>query len=324
MGLLIDGRWDPDASTVEREGGRFVRRGAQFRDRVSAEAGAAFPAQPGRYHLYVSLQCPWAWRTIVYRSLKRLTGVIGMSVAIPDGRREGWRFGDAFPGATFDAAEGFTHLHQAYVAAKPDYTGVVSVPVLWDTVTRRIVNNESADIIEILNGAFDAFTDARQDYRPANLLPEIKAKNARLYDGLNNAVYRAGAAQTQEAYDAAYHAVFETLDWAEAILADHRFMNGERLTETDWRLAASLFRFDAVYHGLFRCNARRLTDYPNLASYLRELYQQPGVAETVNLRHIVTGYYSQAWNPSGLIPLGPEGYEVWLASPYNRARPGRG
>ena len=312
MGQLVQGQWVSDVSTIELEKGKFVRRPSQFRHSITSDGTSDFPAEAGRYHLYVSLQCPWAWRTIVYRSIKRLQPVIGMTVAIPDGRHEGWRFGEEVPGAMSDEAEGFTHLYQAYVAAVPDYTGIVSVPVLWDKLTRQIVNNESSEIIRILNSAFNAFTDAQEDYYPEALRGEIDAKNERIYVGLNNAVYRAGAAATQDAYEEGYHAIFDTLDWAEEVLGQSRYLNGDSLTESDWKMAASLFRFDPVYYALFRCNRQRVAEFPNLTRYLRKIYRHPGVAETVNVRHIVQGYYSQTWNPSGIIPLGPENYETWL------------
>lgn len=320
MGQLIHGEWVSDISVIELEKGKFVRRPSQFKQFVNADGASEFPAEKGRYHLYVSFQCPWAWRAIVYRSVKRLQEVISMTVAIPDGRLEGWRFGDSFPGAMADQIGGFTHLYQAYAASQPDYTGVVSVPVLWDRATRRIVNNESSDIIRILNSAFDAYTDVKDDYYPADLHDAIDAKNERIYTGLNNAVYRAGAAATQQGYEEGYAAIFDTLDWADDILSRSRYLNGDRISESDWKFAASLFRFDPVYYALFRCNKRKLTDYPNLSNYIRDIYQRPGVAETINVRHIVTGYYSQSWNPSGIIPLGPDGYEAWLATPHDRSR----
>lgn len=320
MGQLIRGEWVSDAQVIALEKGRYVRQPSQFKSFVSPDGSTEYRAERGRYHLYVSLQCPWAWRTVVYRSVKKLQDVISMSIAIPDGRKEGWIFGDRFPASTADSAEGFTHLYDAYRTARPDYTGVVSVPVLWDKQTRTIVNNESSDIIRMLNSAFDAFTDARQDYYPLSLQAEIDAKNERLYRGLNNGVYRAGVAKSQDAYEEAYHEIFATLDWAEEILATSRYLNGKSITESDWKLAASLFRFDPVYYSLFRCNKRQVSSYPNLSNYLRDIYQQPGVAETVNIRHIVTGYYSQSWNPSGIVPLGPEGVEAWLSLRHDRAR----
>lgn len=321
MGRMIDGQWVSDASVIERHNGRFVRESSRFRRFVTRDADGEFPAAPGRYHLYVSLQCPWAWRAVVYRSVKALEDVVGMSIAIPDDRRDGWRFGEDVPGSSVDEAEGFTHLHRAYAASMPDYTGIVSVPVLWDKRTRQIVNNESSDIVRMLNDAFDDYTERQQDYYPAHLRQEIDRKNKRLYAGLNNAVYRAGAASSQAAYEEGCHAVFDTLDWAEAILSESRYLNGAEITESDWKLAATLFRFDPVYHPLFRCNKRRLAEYPNLSNYLRDIYQTPGVAQTVNVRHIVLGYYSHLWNPSRIIPLGPEYYEEWLATPHDRASP---
>jgi putative glutathione S-transferase len=243
-----------------------------------------------------------------------------MSVAIPDGRRDGWIFGNEFPGSTTDEAEGYTHLYQAYVQTQSDYTGIVSVPVLWDKKLHTIVNNESAEILRILNGAFNAFTDVATDLYPSALRQQIDSHNERIYRGLNNAVYRAGVATKQEAYEEAYAAVFDTLNWLEGLLGKSRFVNGAALTETDIRLCASLFRFDPVYYALFKCNKRMIAGYGNLTAYLRDIYQTPGVAETVDLRHIVTGYYSQKWNPSGVIPLGPDGYVSWLARPHRRER----
>ena len=318
MGQLINGKWENDASAIELVKARFVRQASTFRQTVGP--GGPFPAEVGRYHLYVSLQCPWAWRTIAIRSLKRLEPIISMSVAIPNGRREGWVFGNDFPGATADEAEGYIHLYEAYMHAQADYTGIASVPVLWDKKTHTIVNNESAEILRILNSSFSAFADSGLDFYPPSLRPQIEAYNERIYTGLNNGVYRAGVAATQEAYEEAYGAIFDTLDWLEDLLGKSRYVNGSALTETDIRLAASLFRFDPVYYSLFRCNKRTVASYENLTAYLRDIYQTPGIAKSVNLKHIMTGYYSQKWNPGGIIPLGPEGYENWLAQPHGRAR----
>jgi putative glutathione S-transferase len=321
MGMLIDGRWDAEASRLPLENGRFVRRDSAFRRWVTADGSSGFKAEPGRYHLYVSYQCPWAHRTILFRRLKRLEDVVGMSVALPDGRPESWAFEEGFPGATRDAAEGFTRLHQAYTATEPRYTGIVSVPVLWDRRERVIVNNESADIIRMLNGAFDAFTDARQDYYPAPLRAEIDRVNDLVYRGVNNGVYRCGFAATQEAYDEACDAVFATLDDLEARLDRERYLVGHRITEADWRLFITLLRFDAVYYGLFKCSQRTLASYRNLSNYLRELYQVPGVAETVRIDHIVRGYYSiRRANPSGIIPRPPRDFARAMAAPHDRAR----
>jgi putative glutathione S-transferase len=319
MGLLIDGEWDAAAERLPLENGRFVRRESAFRRWVTADGSSGFKAEPGRYHLYVSYQCPWAHRAILFRRLKGLEEVVGLSVAIPDGRAESWRFGDEYPGAMPDSAEGFTRLHQAYTATRPDYTGIVSVPVLWDRRERVIVNNESAEIIRMLNGAFDAFTAVRDDYHPAPLRDEIDRINDLVYRGVNNGVYRCGFAATQEAYDEACDLVFATLDELEARLGRQRYLVGGRITEADWRLFISLLRFDPVYQPLFRCSVRPLASYHNLSNYMRELYQVPGVAETVRIDHIVRGYYSiRRANPSGIIPKVPRDLVRNLAAPHDR------
>ncbi len=321
MGLLINGVWDAEATMIPIESGRFVREPAAFRDIVTADGASGFKAESGRYHLYVAFHCPWAWRTILYRRLKRLEDVISMTIAVPNNRREGWQFGDYPGGCTPDTVNGFTHLHQAYTATRPDYTGTVSVPVLWDKQRGVIVNNESPDIIRMLNSAFDACTDAREDYYPLALRAEIDAINQRVYDGVNNGVYRVGLARTQDAYDEAFDALFATLDWLDARLATQRYLLGARVTEADWRLLASLLRFDLVYHALFKCNQRTIASYPALSNYLRDLYQMPGVAETVNVQHFVRGYYSITHvNPNGIIPRGPAMYEQWLREPHDRGR----
>lgn len=321
MGLMINGVWDASASMIPLEGGRFVREPAAFRNVVSADGSSGFKADAGRYHLYVAYHCPWAWRTILYRRLKRLENVISMTIAIPNDRREGWTFGDYPGGCAPDAVNGFTHLHQAYSAAKAGYSGTVSVPVLWDRATNTIVNNESPDIIRMLNSAFDAFTDADQDYYPRELRAAIDEVNQRVYDGVNNGVYRVGLARSQEAYDEAFETLFATLDWLDARLATQRYLVGERVTEADWRLLPTLLRFDLVYHALFKCNQRTIASYPQLSHYLRELYQMPGVAETVNLAHFVRGYYSiPQLNAGGIIPREPKFHEEWLRTAHDRAR----
>jgi glutathionyl-hydroquinone reductase len=320
MGLLINGQWDREATMIPIEGGRFVREPAAFRQWVTADGSSGFKAAPHRYHLYVAYHCPWAWRTMLYRKLKRLEHVISITVAIPNDRREGWVFGD-YPGCNLDGINGFTHLHQAYTAARADYTGTVSVPVLWDRATRTIVNNESPDIIRMLNSAFNEFTGAQEDYYPESLRASIDAVNERVYRGVNNGVYRVGLAKTQEAYDEANALLFETLDWLDDLLGQHRYLVGDMITEADWRLLPSLLRFDLVYHGLFKCNQRTIASYPNLSHYLRELYQWPGVAEMVNLEHFVRGYYAiPALNPTGVIPPVPKFYASWLAEPHDRMR----
>jgi len=321
MGLLINGRWDSAATMIPVENGRFVREPAAFRATITADGSSGFEAEAGRYHLYVAYHCPWAWRTMLYRAIKNLEPVISMTIAIPNDRREGWIFGDYPGGCTPDAVNGFTHLHQAYTATRPAYTGTVSVPVLWDKQTGGIVNNESPEIIRMLNSAFDAFTAVKTDFYPAPLRAEIDAINERVYQGVNNGVYRVGLAKSQDAYDEAFDVLFETLDWLEARLATQRYLVGEQITEADWRLLASLLRFDLVYHGLFKCNQRTIASYPQLSNYLRELYQYPKVAETINVAHFVRGYYSiPGINPTGIIPRGPQGDHEALAEPHDRGR----
>ncbi|MFM0348200.1 glutathione S-transferase family protein [Paraburkholderia sp. RL17-347-BIC-D] len=319
MGQLINGRWVADVSVLRQEQGGLVRQPPKFRNWVRADRSPEFPSRAGRYHLYVSLRCQWAWHTIVYRSVKKLSSVISMSVAIPNGGGDGWVFGDTMDGSTTDDVEGFTHLHQAYTCAKPDYTGVVSVPVLWDRRRRTIVNNESGEIIRMLNNEFNHFTSAQQDYYPPPLRPRIDGMNDRIYLGLNNAVYRAGAAESQEVYNEACSDIFDTLDWAEQRLSSSRYLAAAEITETDWRLAASLFLFELVYYPLFRCNKRTIASYPNLSNYLRDIYQTPGVAGTVHARQIIRGYYSQKWTAAGIIPLEPQGFEAGLAAPHDRS-----
>lgn len=321
MGLLINGVWDTDATMIALQAGRFVREPAAFRDTVSADGASGFKAEAGRYHLYVAFHCPWAWRTMLYRRLKRLDKIISMTIAIPNDRREGWIFGDYPGGCAPDAVNGFTHLHQAYSAARADYSGTVSVPVLWDRVRGTIVNNESSEIIRMLNSAFDGLTAAREDYYPSALRAEIDAVNQRVYDGVNNGVYRVGLARSQDAYDEAFETLFATLDWLDGRLATQRYLVGNVITEADWRLLASLLRFDLVYHPLFKCNQRTIASYSQLSNYVRDLYQVPGVAETVNTAHFVRGYYSITHvNPTGIIPRGPKFYEENLSAPHDRAR----
>ena len=321
MGLLINGVWDADATMIPIQTGRFVREPAAFRATVNVDGSSGFKAAAGRYHLYVAFHCPWAWRTMLYRRLKRLEDVISMTIAIPNDRRQGWMFGDYPGGCGPDQVNGFTHLHQAYSAARPDYSGTVSVPVLWDRERRTIVNNESSEIIRMLNSAFDGLTDAREDYYPLALREEIDAVNQRVYDGVNNGVYRVGLARSQDAYDEAFDALFATLDWLDARLASQRYLVGASITEADWRLLASLLRFDLVYHALFKCNQRTIASYAQLSNYLRDLSQVPGVAETVNIAHFVRGYYSiPQVNPNGIIPRGPTFYADWLQQPHDRAR----
>jgi len=324
MGLLIDGVWHDRWYDTAKTGGRFERQASSFRNWVTPDGAAGptgeggFAAAPGRYHLYVSLACPWAHRTLIFRRLKRLEDVVSVSVVHWHLGESGWEF-RAGPGCTPDRVGGASCLHEIYTKAKPDYTGRVTVPVLWDKERETIVNNESAEIIRMFNGAFDRWGDASVDFCPAGLRAEIDEINARVYADVNNGVYRAGFATTQEAYEEAFDALFATLDALEYRLARRRYLTGGRPTEADWRLFTTLLRFDPVYVGHFKCNKRRLVDYPNLWAYTRELYQVPGVAETVNLHHIKHHYYGshKTINPSGIVPKGPE---IDYAAPHRRER----
>ncbi|MFP4246608.1 MAG: glutathione S-transferase family protein [Halochromatium sp.] len=302
--------------------GEFIRWESGFRHWVTPDGSpgpsgeGGFPAAPDRYHLYVSYACPWAHRTLILRALKGLDELISVSVVHPLMPPESWVFGE-YPGATPDHVHGFDKLLQLYAHSAPGFDGVVTVPVLYDKQRQTIVNNESAEIIRMLNSAFDAWGNADLDLYPAELRAEIDAVNALVYDNVNNGVYRAGFATTQAAYEDAFDKLFATLDQLEARLATQRYLVGERLTEADWRLFTTLVRFDPVYHGHFKCNRQRLVDYPNLWAYTRELYQVPGIAETVNMDHIKRHYYGshQHINPTGIVPKGPE---LDFAKPHGR------
>ncbi len=306
MGMLIDGVWHDRWYDTASTGGAFRRQQSAFRDAVSADGSTGFKAEPGRYHLYVSLACPWAHRTLIVRALKRLEGVISVSGTDPLMAEQGWFFSD-HPGATADTVNCKTFLHEVYTLSDPAYTGRVTVPVLWDRQERRILNNESSEIIRMLNSAFDAWGDPSVDFYPAPLRAEIDEVNAWVYDTVNNGVYKAGFATTPEAYEEAFDSLFASLDRLEARLSRRRYLVGDRITEADWRLFTTLVRFDAVYVGHFKCNLRRIADYPNLSGYLRDLYQTEGIAGTVNMRHIKGHYYEShaTINPTGVVPLGP-------------------
>ncbi|CAN0655712.1 glutathionyl-hydroquinone reductase YqjG [Nitratireductor aquimarinus] len=322
MGLLVDGVWRDQWYDTSKTGGRFERSKSQFRDFVTKDGAPAegrergFRAEPGRYHLYVSLACPWAHRTLIFRKLKKLEDVISVSVVHHFMGENGWTFLRE-DGATGDDLYGFDFMHQIYTKADPDYSGRVTVPVLWDKKTETIVSNESAEIIRMLNEAFDEWGDASLDFYPQDLRAEIDATNDLVYDNINNGVYKAGFATTQAAYEEAFKALFDTLDQMEDRLSRQRYLTGSQLTEADWRLFTTLVRFDPVYVGHFKCNLRRIDDYPNLSNYLRELYQVPGVAETVDMLHIKAHYYGshKTINPTGVVPLGPE---LNLDAPHNR------
>lgn len=313
MGQLIDGAWSNDWYDTKTTGGRFVRGETQFRSWVTADGASGpsgqggFAAEKGRYHLYVSLACPWAHRALIFRVLKGLEEHISMSVVHYLMGAEGWTFADG-PGVIADSVQGCELMHQVYTNADPRYTGRVTVPVLWDKKTGTIVNNESSEIIRMLNAAFDHLGAREGDYYPETLRDEIDAINERVYDTLNNGVYRCGFATSQEAYEEAFRDLFETMDWLEGRLSTRRYLLGDTLTEADWRLFPTLVRFDPVYVGHFKTNLRRLIDYPNLFAYTRELYQIEGIKETVDLLHIKRHYYQShpSINPTGIVPLGPE------------------
>lgn len=328
MGLLVDGTWHDTWYDTSGDG-RFKREDARRRNWITrdGEPGPSgvggFKAEAGRYHLYVSLACPWAHRTLIVRRLKGLESLIGVSVVSWLMRENGWTF-DRAQGSTGDVLHGLDFLHQLYTREDPTYSGRVTVPVLWDTQQQRIVSNESSEIIRMFNSAFDELTGNTLDLYPAPLRADIDAWNERIYPAVNNGVYRAGFATTQAAYEEAVTTLFGELDAQEARLAESRYLAGQHVTEADWRLFTTLIRFDAIYHGHFKCNLKRLADYPNLSGWLRELYQWPGIAETVDFTHIKGHYYAshRTINPTGIIPLGPE---LDLLSAHARDHlPGRG
>jgi putative glutathione S-transferase len=314
MGLLIDGVWRDQWYDTKSSGGAFKRQEATFRNWVTPDGApgpsgqGGFAAESRRYHLYVSHACPWANRTMIFRSLKGLEDHVGVSVVHPDMLGEGWSFGTDFDGATGDALFNSSFLREIYQRADPTVTTRVTVPLLWDTQTGSIVSNESAEIIRIFNSAFDGITGNTSDFYPEHLRDRIDEINAWVYSDINNGVYKSGFATSQGAYDKAVHALFDGLDRVEAILAENRYLTGDRVTEADWRLFTTLARFDLVYHLHFKCNRRRLVDYPNLWAYTRELYQWPGVAGTVNFDHIVRHYHysHESINPHRIIPINPE------------------
>lgn len=314
MGQLIEGKWSTQWYDTSKTGGKFVRSTSGFRNWITLDGApgptgeGGYAAEAGRYHLYVSLACPWAHRTLIFRRLKELESLISVSIVSPKMPDEtGWSF-KTEEGSTGDTLLGKEFLHQVYTAAKPDYTGRVTVPVLWDKKTNTIVSNESAEIIRMFNSAFNELTGNTDDYYPEALRQTIDAINARIYDDINNGVYKAGFATTQSAYEEAANKLFEALDWVEGLLGENAYLTGDTITEADWRLFTTVVRFDAVYFGHFKCNRRRIADYPNLSHYLKALYEVPGVKETVDIGHIQTHYY---WshitiNPHRIIPIGPE------------------
>ena len=324
MGLLVEGKWQDQWYDTGATGGRFVRRESQFRNWVTPGGSAGpsgqggYKAEAGRYHLYVSLACPWAHRALIFRKLKGLEDLISISVVHWLMREEGWTFAPG-PGVVPDIINGARVLHEVYTRANPTYSGRVTVPVLWDKATDSIVNNESSEIIRMLGSAFDGIGATPGNYYPQALRDEIDAVNARVYDTVNNGVYKAGFATTQAAYEEAVGPLFDTLDCLDERLGRQRYLCGSAVTEADWRLFTTLIRFDAVYVGHFKCNRRRIVDYPNLSGYLRELYQWPGIAGTVDFSHIKGHYYQShtTINPSGVVPVGPD-LDLDLGIPHGR------
>ncbi len=313
MGLLVEGKWHDTWYDTESTGGAFKRSAAQFRNWLTADGSAGpsgkggFKAEPARYHLYVSYACPWAHRTLIFRELKGLSDLVTVSVVHPDMLDKGWTFVRDNDGATGDNLYGLDFAHQVYTKADPGYSGRVTVPILWDKQLETIVSNESSEIIRMFNSAFNGITGNTDDYWPEAMRDDIEEVNARVYSDVNNGVYKSGFATTQAAYDAAVAPLFDTLDWLENRLSANRYLLGDRITEADWRLFTTLIRFDPVYHLHFKCNRRRLIDYPNLWAYTRELYQWPGVAPTVNMTHIVRHYHysHDSINPHRIIPVNP-------------------
>jgi putative glutathione S-transferase len=322
MGLLIDGVWQQDGQRTKD--GHFIRPTPRYRNWVTPDGSpgptgeGGFEAASGRYHLYVSLACPWAHRTVIFRKLKALENVISMSAVSPDMLQDGWTFNKE-EGSTGDDVNGKSKLSEIYLLADPKYSGRVSVPVLWDKKRKTIVNNESPEIIRMLNSAFDAFTNVHTDYYPKDLRAEIDRLNDLIYPNINNGVYRTGFATSQGAYEQAFRNVFDALDEIEQILSTKRYLTGAMITEADWRLFPTLIRFDAVYYAHFKCNWRHIYEYPNLSGYVRDLYQQPGVAETVDLGQIKRHYYGsqKQVNPTGIVPVGPQ---LDFSAPHDRAR----
>jgi putative glutathione S-transferase len=323
MGLLVDGEWRDQWYDTRATGGRFKRDISRFRNWVTADGRAGptgasgFAAEPDRYHLYVSFACPWAHRTLIFRKLKGLDDMISLSVVHWYMAENGWTFAEG-DGVVADPIHDADYMYQVYQAADASYTGRVTVPVLWDKEKNTIVSNESADIIRMLNSAFDAIGATEGDYYPEALREEIDEINARVYDTVNNGVYKAGFATTQEAYEEAVEPLFESLDWLDDRLSTQRYLLGDRITEADWRLFTTLLRFDPVYVGHFKCNRRRIVDFENLWPYVRDLYQVPGVADTVHIDHIKSHYYGShdTINPTRIVPVGPD---IDFSEPHDRA-----
>ncbi|MEL6439347.1 MAG: glutathione S-transferase family protein [Cyanobacteria bacterium J06621_8] len=318
MGLLVDGVWSDRWYDTKKTGGKFVRQQSEFRNWITADGSNGFKAEPGRYHLYVSYACPWAHRTLIFRAIKGLEEIIDVSVVHWLMGEQGWTFASG-SGVIPDTVNQVQFLHQIYTKVKPSFTGRVTVPILWDKETNTIVNNESSEIIRMFNSAFDDVGAIAGDYYPEALRSEIDRLNERIYHTVNNGVYKSGFATTQEAYKEAVHPLFDTLEYLNELLTNRRYLTGDRLTEADWRLFTTLVRFDPVYVGHFKCNIKRIVDYPQLWAYTRELYQIPQIAATVNFEHIKGHYYQShgSINPTGVVPVGPQ---VDFKEPHNRGK----
>lgn len=323
MGMLVDGKWHDTWYDTKKTGGHFKRKDSSFRNWITQNGNAGpsgkagFKAEKDRYHLYISYACPWAHRTLIFRKLKGLEDVINISIVDYSMGSNGWEFRDR-DGATVDHLHNVKFMHEIYTKAVPDYTGRVTVPVLWDKKTNKIVSNESSEIIRMMNSAFVDFSHSTYDYYPEELHSEINEINELVYSNINNGVYKCGFATTQEAYDANFINLFEKLDLIDERLGNSRFLVGNQITEADWRLFTTLIRFDAVYVGHFKCNKKRIEDYNHLSSYLRELYQVSGIAETVNMYHIKQHYYGlESVNPTGIVASGPE---LNFDTPHGRER----
>ncbi|MEW6996124.1 glutathione S-transferase family protein [Colwelliaceae bacterium BS250] len=314
MGLIVNGKWVDQWYDTDKSEGKFVRQDSRFRDQISSAQGSQFQPEAGRYHLYVSLACPWAHRTLIFRKLKQLEEVISVSVVEAEMMENGWAFGE-----NGDPLYHLDYAYQLYLKADPTYQGRVTVPILWDKKTKTIVNNESIEIIRLFNSAFNDLTGNSDDYFPLAQREEIETVNARIYDTINNGVYKAGFATTQTAYNDAYNTLFDSLDWLEERLSKQRYLVGKNITEADWRLFTTLIRFDAVYHGHFKCNRQKLSEFHHISNYVNELYQVPGVKETIDLEYTKIHYYAShlTINPTRIVPLGAaQNYDA----PHNRDR----
>jgi len=301
MGLIVNGQWVDQWYDTKESKGNFVRQDSRFRSQISNHTDSVFKAESGRYHLYVSLACPWAHRTLIFRKLKQLEDIISVSIVEAEMMENGWEFGEHG-----DPLYQLDYAYQLYLKADPDYQGRVTVPILWDKKTKTIVNNESIEIIRMFNSVFNDLTGNTDDYYPVTQREEIEVVNSRIYDTINNGVYKAGFATTQKAYEVAYHQLFDSLDWLEARLAKQRYLVGDSITEADWRLFTTLIRFDAVYHGHFKCNRQKLSEFHHISNYLNALYQVPGIKETVDLEYTKVHYYVShiTINPTQIVPLG--------------------